>query len=801
MERDLFGQRVKSGENPAPGGDRGGSSGAAAFADGVFVRVAVERGLDRAEGLTYRGPEGVRVGDRVEVPLGRGNKTAGGFVVAVGGEDLLEGFDPGKVKPISRVTGARLPSEMVELGEWMARYYVCPIGMVLATMLPAAVKAGTGQRRVKLIERVPRAEIEAKLGGELTPESMTKTVRAAWEAIEGMADSDFPVAVKALAARAGASNAGPINRLVAQGLLREIEVTRVRAPEAFWEEGSAAAPPPPLVLSPGQQQIVEKIGAVLSEGYSGHVLRGVTGSGKTEVYLRLIERVLDAGRTALVLVPEIALTPQTAGRFLERFADRGVAVLHSGLTTSQRHRQWASAASGAARVVVGARSAVFGPLPELGLIVVDEEHDSSYKQDQLPRYHARDVAVVRAQRLGIPVILGSATPSMESWANAARGRYALWELNERVGGASMPRVEIVDIAKERADRRQAHGPVNQLESIGPTLAEAIEETVREGWQALLLLNRRGFASYIACPAAGCGWSLGCDQCDVSMVVHRGDAARGYARCHHCLAEQSLPRVCPICQGKLIELGSGTQRVEKEIESRFGTSLGLIEGETFARVDSDTMSHARDYFDVLGRFGKGELKLLLGTQMIAKGLDFPGVRLVGVLNADTGLSMPDFRAAERTFQLVSQVAGRAGRRGEPGRVVVQTMNPNEPAIRLAAAHDYRGFAERELKIRSASGLPPITRMARVVVRDESHDAASARAGELTRMLRAECGEGVVVQGPGPCAVSRVAGQYRFSVEVLARRAKDFQEPMARLRAEGYLKSDAHTAVDVDPVALM
>ncbi|MFT5423117.1 MAG: primosomal protein N' (replication factor Y) [Phycisphaerales bacterium] len=806
MERDLFGHPVKSDNNRAIGDATArdpAENPEVDYAGVVFARVAVERGLDRAAGLTYRGPEGLVVGDRVEVPLGRGNKTAGGFVVAVGSVELLDGFDPAKVKPITRVTGARLLADLVELGRWMSDYYVCPIGMVLATMLPAAVKAGTGQKRVKLIERVPRQEIEAKLGGELTPESMTKTVRAAWEAIEGMEDSVFPVALKTLAAKAGASNAGPINRLVEQGLLREIEITRVRAPEAFWEQHDADAPPPPPppTLSAGQLEIVTRIGSLLGEGYSGHVLRGVTGSGKTEVYLRLIERVLDAGKTALVLVPEIALTPQTAGRFLERFADRGVAVLHSGLTASQRHRQWASAASGAARVVVGARSAVFGPLPELGLIVVDEEHDSSYKQDQLPRYHARDVAVVRAQGLGIPVILGSATPSMESWANAKRGRYSLWELNERVGGASMPHVEIVDIAKERASRREGGGPTNTLESIGPTLAESIEETINGGWQVLLLLNRRGFASYIACPAAGCGWSLGCDQCDVSMVVHKKDTSRGYARCHHCLAEQALPRQCPICNGRLIELGSGTQRVEKEIESRFGTSLGLIEGETFARVDSDTMTHARDYFDVLGRFGKGELRLLLGTQMIAKGLDFPGVRLVGVLNADTGLSMPDFRAAERTFQLVSQVAGRAGRRGEPGRVVVQTMNPTEPAIRLAAAHDYRGFAERELRIRSASGLPPITRMARVVVRDESHDAASTRAAELARMLREECGESVLVQGPGPCAVSRVAGQFRFSVEVLARRAKDFQEPMARLRAKGYLKSDNHTAVDVDPVALM
>jgi len=410
--------------------------------------------------------------------------------------------------------------------------------------------------------------------------------------------------------------------------------------------------------------------------------------------------------TAIMLVPEIALTPQTAGRVQSRLGAQNVAVLHSGLTASARHKQWASVASGEARVVVGARSAIFAPMADLGLIVVDEEHDSSYKQDQLPRYHARDAAIKRAQIEDIPVILGSATPSLESWHNAQGGRFSLWEMPERVGGGRLPSVEIVDLGRERRARQQLEGRrPHVLESIGPTLEEAIGETIRDDGQVILLLNRRGYAGYIACPDAGCGYRLECDQCDATMVVHRSGSRRGYVRCHHCLCEQLRPETCPVCSKRLIDLSVGTQRVEEELESRFGATLGLRLGETMLRVDSDSMRSAKDYFDTLERFSTGQVRLLLGTQMIAKGLDYPNVRLVGVINADTGLHMPDFRAAERTFQLVSQVSGRAGRGSEPGRVVVQTFAPDEPALTLAARHDFPGFAGSELRQRASANLPP------------------------------------------------------------------------------------------------
>ena len=790
---------------------------------GVYVRVAVERGIDRSGGeggrrggegggggtLTYWTDSEVQVGDRVDVPLGRGDALAAGIVVEVGGVELLDGFDPARVKAVGRVVGSRLPESLVELARWMAGYYVCPLGMVLATMMPAAVKHGTGKRRRTLL-----ALAEGQPASAATP-PLPPSARRAWERIAGLDAEVFPIAPKELALMIESGTLGPINRLVRAGLLREVECEEISArelpslspPAPPTPDGVLARPAAPT-LTPAQRRVVEGISATIG-GFAAHLLRGVTGSGKTEVYLRVMERVLERGQSALVLVPEISLTPQTAGRFEARFGlaagGGGVAVLHSGLTASQRHKQWARVAAGECRVVVGARSAVFAPLRNLGLIVVDEEHDASYKQDQLPRYHGRDVAIKRAHLEGCPIILGSATPSMESWANAAHGRggarYTLWTLEERVAGGTLPRVELVDITEER---RLAHSGGQRPGLIGPTLGHALRRTLEEGGQAILLLNRRGFANYICCLDQRCGWSLRCDQCDAGMVHHRINPVRpgGFVRCHHCLSEQRMPKVCPLCEGKVGVLGAGTQRVEEELVGRFG----LVEGETFLRVDGDTMRSARDYFDALTRFGAGEVKVLLGTQMISKGLDYPNVRLVGVIDADTSLHLPDFRAAERTFQLVSQVAGRAGRGSHPGRVVVQTMNPDNPAVRLAAKHDYVAFAEQELAIRRRSGLPPATRMARIVVRDEDATRAESHAHAVAEALRAAAatvpgGDRIRMDGPAPCPMSRLANFYRFGIELTADSRGVLQAVLGAARAAGAVKSDARTAVDVDPLALL
>jgi primosomal protein N' (replication factor Y) len=450
----------------------------------------------------------------------------------------------------------------------------------------------------------------------------------------------------------------------------------------------------------------------------------------------------------------------------------------------------------------------------LGLIVVDEEHDGSYKHEQSPRYNARDVAIKRGQVEECPVVLGSATPSMESWWNAteagtgpaggdgeeARPRYRLWTLCERVGGGRLPAVTVVDMAEERRGLAREGADVSKR-MIGPTLAGAIEGTLREGGQAILLLNRRGYASHLSCGAAVCGWVMRCDHCDAGMVFHK-DARLpkgGLVRCHHCLAEQLLPKACPACQRALGLMGAGTQRIEEELTGLFGTSLGLAEGKTFLRVDSDTMATGKDYAEALSRFGSGELRLLLGTQMIAKGLDFPNVRLVGVVSADVGLSMPDFRAGERAFQLVSQVAGRAGRGEAAGRVIVQTYEPTNPAIVRAAGHDYEGFAAEEIGLRKQAGLPPSVRMARVVCRDTDAMEARARATDVAARLKGN--RELTVVGPMEAPIAKIATYYRWAVEVYAGSAGVLQRGLNELRRAGVLKSDSQTAVDVDPMTLM
>lgn len=759
---------------------------------GLYVRVAVERGIDQHDGaLTYEVPADapdLDVGERVRVPLG--STSAEGVVVSRGGEELLAGLSAARIRPVARRLGVRLPPALVELGVWMSEYYICPLGMTLATMMPAAVKKRTGRRVVEMIDRTDAPADDV---------AMTPSVKAAWQEILGLEPGSLPMRPKDLARAAGAVSVAPINRLVDAGLLERIQRELVAAPPALWEqyrvERAPAAPPTP---TPQQAEIIDGVSETLGT-FAVHLLRGVTGSGKTEVYLRIIDRVLEAGESALMLVPEIALTPQTAGRVVDRFRAAGVAVLHSGLTASERHRQWAAAESGDARVVIGARSAVFAPVQQLGLIVVDEEHDTSYKQDQLPRYNARDVAVKRAQIAQRPVLLASATPSLESHANALAGRYRAWTLSERVGAGRLPEVRIVDLKAERRALAEAGEPMHA--QVGPQLRRALADTLDDGGQAILLLNRRGFASHIACVDPSCGWVQSCHDCDAGMVLHKGSALPlgQLVRCHHCHAEQRVPRQCPVCGRRIILLGSGTQRLEEELEHQFPGRL--VEGETLLRLDSDTMRTAKDYFQALSLFGDGQVRVLVGTQMVAKGLDYPNVRLVGVINADTSLAIPDFRAAERTFQLVSQVAGRAGRGEHPGRVLVQTLEPESTSIALAARHDYETFARHELDGRKAAALPPITRMARVVIRDEDLDAARARAERICEALRSAAHPTMRIDGPMPCVITRIARRYRFAIDLTAPTARHLQNALRAVREQGLLRSDAHTAIDPDPIALL
>ncbi len=746
--------------------------------------------MDSPEGLTYAvgGVADLSVGDRVVVPLGRGDKPAEGFVVEIG---VTPSFDPSKIKPIKARTGVGLSPKLIELAQWLSRYYCCPLGMALSTMLPAAVKKGTGAITRTEIERIDDPP-ETKL---------TPSAARAWEAISTLNADLFPLPARRLADTIDERTVGPINRLVEAGYLREVQRQHIRAP---WAE-HAVEPPKGFTLTNDQARAVEGVVGTLGT-FRTHLLHGVTGSGKTEVYLRILDEVIARGESAIVLVPEISLTPQTAGRFIGRFEDAGVAVLHSGLTASQRHQQWANVASGAARIVVGARSAFFAPFDgkrnaKLGLIIVDEEHDSAYKQSELPRHHGRDVAIKRGQLEGCPVVLGTATPSLESYHNAREGRFTLHTMPNRVGGATLPRVEVVDLVEELrgadADAR--------LTLLTPRLRGEIGRALDSGGQVMLLLNRRGYASYVSCADQRCGWVLGCDHCDTTMVYHRAKdlPVGGLLRCHHCLAEQRIPDVCPMCATGITLFGAGTQRLEEDLPRLFPR---LVPGDTLLRLDSDTMRRARDYHEALTRFASGEARMLLGTQMIAKGLDFPGVTLVGVVNADTAINMPDFRAAERTFQLVSQVAGRAGRakagNGQaPARVLVQTFNPNEPAIVHAAQHDYQGFASQELRHRANAGLPPVGRLARIVVRDEELPKANQLASEIAVNIKANAGDDLFLKGPMPCPISRVAGKHRVGIELLARTPGPIQKALAQLRDAKLVKSDATTAVDVDPIDLL
>ncbi len=833
------------------------------------MRVAVERGVDRGGGvggggLTYGLREelaDVSVGERVRVPLGRGNAGAEGLVV----ERMAEpGMAVGKVKGVmgrAREQGVALPGDLVELGKWIAGYYVCPLGMVYGAMRPAAVRRGTGsvERRVVRLATVENGSRGAVAEGRKLTALQGAVVGAveqlgkrlgkrwgggahagtAWASGDGEGEGGGWVEEREVMEAAGAKTVGPVRRLVELGVLeggtRE-EVTARGIDVGGLEAGSSeAVAPARLEVTREQAKALDHLCGPegLGSGFGVHLLHGVTGSGKTEVYLRLIEAMRErerseAGETGalggrlgvIVLVPEIALTPQTVGRFVGRL-DR-VAVLHSGLTAAQRHVEWRRVAAGEADVVVGARSAVFAPLARVGLIIVDEEHDSSYKQDQLPRYHARDVAIKRAQLSGAMVVLGSATPSMESYARAggrtlgakrdesdgpARARasrgpgagYHYLSMPSRVAGAVLPEVEVVDLIEERRERRGVH-------LLSRVLERRLQDTVDAGGQAMLLLNRRGYANYLACPALSCGWQLACDHCDATMVYHLdavgrgaggGRGGRGLVRCHHCEAERVLPERCPVCSRNVAVFGLGTQRVEEELAGKFP-------GLRLARMDSDTMRRAEDYRNVLGRFGAGEIDVLLGTQMIAKGLDYPNVRLVGVVSADTALNLPDFRASERTFQLVAQVAGRAGRAEHPGRVVVQTFSPQDPAIKAASEHDYQGFAARELAIRERSGLPPSTRMTRVVCRDLDQMKALKHATQtavLLQKVNRDLALNAKIRDPAACPLSRIADHHRVQVEVITSTAAVMQRLLTEARNRGGLVSDAKTAVDVDPVALL
>jgi primosomal protein N' (replication factor Y) (superfamily II helicase) len=728
-----------------------------------FVAVALPIGLDRV--FTYAVPEAMRgrlrPGQRVNVFFGKGNREMTGWVVRG-----VETTDLEEVKPVQAIVddAPLLTEDLLDLATWMARYYVTPIGQAFEAILPAAVKQNAGFKTVQLVVRTEKPESEAE-------RILSKQRRV----LDQLAASGGPLAPRELARLAGCTIA-VIKGLEEKGLVR-VETRQV---DGFVRDLHIELETPRAVhLTTEQALALQRIkNLTAADQFGVIVLNGVTGSGKTEVYLRAIADVVDAGRQAIVLVPEIALTPQTLRRFRERFSH--VAVLHSNLSDAERHRQWRDIAEGRADVVIGARSAVFAPVQDLGLIVIDEEHENSFKQDTSPRYHGRDVAIMRANLVGVPIVLGSATPSLESYHNAHTvDHYQEARLAQRVGGRPLPPVDVVDMRREAAERKGHH-----------VLSRPLEEAIAEAWrkqeQTILFLNRRGFATHLFC--VHCGHIEKCPDCDVGLTYH---AKPGILQCHYCGRKSAPPERCPACSAETVNYwGTGTQRVEEEVLKKFPEIR-------IGRMDADAV-RSGGYESILSAFRDGEVDVLVGTQMVAKGLDFPNVTVVGVVNADVALSMPDFRANERTFQLITQVAGRAGRGPKGGRVFVQTFQPEHLAIQLAAKHDYESFAKDELEVRRARGYPPFGRLARVLVRSQSRqkaaEAIQAFAGRLVEPARTA---GVQILGPQPCPVAKISRFWRYHILLKAPTAKALLFLWDRMRGDLSPPGGVQMAIDVDP----
>jgi len=753
------------------------SIGATEFAD-----VA----LDVPAGWTfqYRIPEPLRgqipVGALVRVPFRNLEKT--GCVVGLSDQPKIETtikFLSQRIMPDYRVDG-----DLLDLAAWMAEYYVCPLGEA-AACVSAVGLSEVRARRERLVSLADfAANYERWRRGEWPPPKMTE--RQKLVVSHFFQTENIPIAPGALSMLLGVSG-NVIERLVENGILQVIRAERYR-PDYY---PVAAEHDVPLTLNAAQESAVRAIGEAIEAGqFCAFLLHGVTGSGKTEVYLQVIARLIERGRQAIVLVPEIALTPQTVERFRRRFGDR-VGVYHSRLSLGQKYDLWRRIKAEDVQIVVGARSAVFTPFEHLGLIVIDEEHETSYKQGDSPRYHARDIALVRAQRLGIPVILGSATPSLESYHNAQRGKFVLLELPERIESLPLPEVSLIDMANEA--REQPSGPAAGL--LSRNLERAIRERLNAPEQVILFLNRRGFSQYALC--LRCRHMIRCTHCDVLMTYHKWDER---LRCHYCGAEQKVPPRCPSCEkGEMSLVGIGTEKVEEAIEALFPDARLL-------RIDLDTIGSRTAFIDAWQKISSGQVNIILGTQMIAKGFHLERVTLVGVISADMALYLPDFRSAERTFSILTQVAGRAGRGERRGEVLIQTYTPQHYSIRWAQTHDYKSFARKELEFRKVLGFPPFSRAISLIISSKDNEAARTQSGNLGIMIRrairavAERDPDMKILGPAPSPIARIRDRYRWRLFFRGQKPSVMRavltEGLARFE-KTYPKPRVQVVVDVDP----
>jgi primosomal protein N' (replication factor Y) len=708
-------------------------------------------------------------GSRVQAPLRKQLLT--GTVLGV---HPTEQAEVQRLRPLARLYDERplITPRLMELGRWVSRYYCSGMESVMRAMLPESVRTDKHQDKMKRIVRLTLEPPPEEL------EKLRKKAPRQAEIVEALS------AAEGTPLPASSFPAASLKAVLRTGWVTVEQEQILRDP--YGEEEFIATAP--LALTEEQRAALDRILAAVERPGEAKplLLHGVTGSGKTEVYLQAAQQVLDGGRGVLVLVPEISLTPQTVDRFRSRFAslESAVAVLHSHLSQGERFDEWHRIQRGQARIVIGARSAVFAPLENIGLIIVDEEHENSYKQEQPPRYHARDIAVVRAAMEKCAVVLGSATPGLESWHNVQRGKYELIVLTHRADGAKLPLVRVIDMRLEKS-----RGGKGTPAILSEQLRISIEKRLTRYEQVILFLNRRGFAGSLQCHS--CGHVVQCNHCAVSMTLHK---KLERLVCHICGFQRVPPRLCPQCKDPGILLaGFGTERVEETLGKVFPKAR-------IARVDTDSMQKKHQLRETLTAFKAHKLDILIGTQMIAKGLHFPTVTLVGILNADLTLYVPDFRASERTFSLLTQVAGRAGRGELLGEVIIQTYTPHSPAIQFARQHDYEGFSEQELEMRRQCGYPPYGHAVLITCRGEHQRRAEFTLEAFHKRLAANLPEGIFMSSPLPSPLERSHNQFRFQILLRARQTKTMTLHISSVLREMKFPPDVFVVVDVDPVSL-
>ncbi|MDP3446784.1 MAG: primosomal protein N' [Eubacteriales bacterium] len=753
----------------------------------VIVDIA-HANVDRL--YSYIVPDGmlVFVGSHVLVPFGSGNRQREGFVIRV-----MEAVEPTAdhdenqpspvaLKPLLRVIEPYpiLTPEQIELAYWMQKSYYCLLVDALRLMIPAQLRGSKVKERIdKTIQLAKPEEIEDQLHSLLDKSGKPRSPKQ-YEVLETLKACGLEMTVSDVLAYVPESRSA-ISALVKRGYMVEGGHVTFRRPNI-----SALLPDKQVTLNDAQKSAVDAITRAMEAKSGTLLLHGVTGSGKTEVYMHAIEHCLAAGRQAIMLVPEISLTPQTVGLFQERFSD-GIAVLHSRLSAGERFDEWRRIRLGKARVAVGARSAVFAPMQNVGLIIVDEEHEGSYQSETVPRYGALDVASYRAKQFGAPMLLGSATPSLLSYYRARSGRYQLLELPGRVQNRPLPVVEIIDM------RQEFQAGNNGIFS--GKLAQYLSECLKNSQQAMLFINRRGYSTFVSC--RNCGHVVQCDDCDISMTHHKGE---NRLRCHFCGAVKPLPTVCPACGKPFIKyFGIGTEQVEEALHDLFPSAVTL-------RMDTDTIRTKDTMQQMLGTFARGEAQFLVGTQMIAKGHDFPNVTLVGVVAADSTLMIPDYRSTERTFQLLTQVAGRAGRDESPGRVVIQTYSPAHPAIRYAREHDYKSFYAYELEQRKKAVFPPFSLFVRILFSSDNettlHAEVTAYAEQLKLALDERLGkEGerdILLYSASPAPIKRKQRAYRYQILIkLLRTARLSSAIQTIYTFAGDHRNELFAMVEVNP----